>query len=162
VALARKALPPHAERALSWGVILGDALMPRRVPLIEIVALFFLAIASFSCGGSHSSTPTPPTTVAAAPNAPPPPAPPGAGPVPASCANPPVGGGTCGSRPNPILKSTLVEALDEVRAEKDIFYPDGATIRYLDRARAKLVAALDARGVCGVFDFGDGSGFEIY
>jgi hypothetical protein len=61
-----------------------------------------------------------------------------------------------------LLKNVLVQAIDDVRAEKGLFYPDGATIRYLDRARDKLIAALDSRGVCGVFDMGDGAGFEMY
>jgi hypothetical protein len=46
--------------------------------------------------------------------------------------------------------------------QSDIFYPNGVTIRYLDKAREQLIHALDARGMCGIFDWGDGTGNELY
>jgi hypothetical protein len=82
--------------------------------------------------------------------------------LPKSCTNLPTSGGTCGSRPNPLLASAIAGAEDHVRGQADIFYPDHVTIRYLDKARAQLLDALDAKGMCGVFDFGDGTGNEMY
>jgi hypothetical protein len=128
---------------------------------IRAVALLLALLAPLvSCGhGSEPPTSVPSSTPAPAPS--PTPTPGGAF-QPKSCASPPVGGGSCGTRPTGLLKPLLAQAIDEVRAQKDIFYPDGATIRYLDKARSALLEALDTRGLCGVFDFGDGAGFELY
>jgi hypothetical protein len=125
-----------------------------------VALLVALAAPLVSCGhGSEPPTSVPSSTPAPAPS----PTPSSGGAFqPKSCANPPVGGGSCGTRPSGLLKPLLAQAIDDVRAQKDIFYPDGTTIRYLDKARSALLAALDARGLCGVFDFGDGAGFELY
>lgn len=68
----------------------------------------------------------------------------------------------CGSRPDPQLKSELVAALNRVRGIRDLYYPDGVMIRYLDRFRRELVDGLDALGVCAIFDYGNRVGDEIY
>jgi hypothetical protein len=121
------------------------------------------AMAFVSCGGSNSSSnPNPPTTLTPAPA----PSPtPGAIPgtvTPKSCGGPAPSGGHCGTRPDPQLAHVLAQATDEVKNQKDLFYPDGITIRHLTRYRAAIVAALDARGICAIWDFGNRIGDNLY
>ena len=128
------------------------------------VLCFVGALSFVSCGSDNSSNPTPPTTVAPAPApSPTPSATPTPGTVtPRSCAGPAPSGGVCGYRPDPQLRTILSQAEDEVRNQKDLFYPDGVTIRYLTRYRAAILVALDARGICGIWDFGNEIGDNLY
>ena len=121
------------------------------------------ALAFGSCGSSPTTSPTPPTTQPAPAPSPTPTPPSGSGPQPKSCGTgAPTGGTSCGYRPDPQLATVLTQSLDEVRSQKDIFYPDRQTIRYIDKFRAALVTALDNRGICGIFDFGNGIADNIY
>ncbi len=122
------------------------------------------ALSLLSCGGNdRPASPTPPTTTSPAPApSPTPSATPTPTVAPRSCGGPAPSGGQCGSRPDPQLSNVLAQAFDEVRAQRDIFYPDGVTIRHLDKFRAATVAALDARGICGIFDFGNRIGDNLY
>src|SRR5262249_53764877 len=86
----------------------------------------------------------------------------GSGSLPRSCGGPPPTGTTCGFRPDPQLATVLAQSLDEVHNHSDIFYPDQVTIRNVDKFRATLVTALDNRGICGIFDFGNGIADNIY
>ncbi len=122
------------------------------------------ALTILSCGGNDQpSNPTPPTTTspAPAPSPTPTPTPTPSNPSAASraCSGSPATGSInqCGRRPDPQLQSTLNRVLDGVRAQRDIFYSDGRTIRYLDRFREAVVQGLDAEGICGIFDYGDNS-----
>ncbi len=132
---------------------------------LAVVACVSGALSFLSCGGGdRAANPSPPTTLSPAPAPGPTPSTtptPGAT-SPKSCGGPAPTGGPCGSRPDPQLATVLAQAFDEVRGHSDIFYPDGVTIRYLDKARAQLIAALDARGICGIFDYGNQTGDEIY
>jgi hypothetical protein len=125
-----------------------------------------IALPLFSaCGSSPSTLPnvSPTTTLAAAPTPAPSPTP--AGPtLGRSCAGPPPVGriGNCARRTNPQLKSELGAALDHVRGIRDIYYPDGVTIRDLGRFRKEVVNALDSAGVCAIFDYGNRVGDELY
>jgi len=62
-----------------------------------------------------------------------------------------------------VLRAQLEAAFDSAYAlGPEVFYEDGRTIRYVDRFREVVLSSLDAQGVCGVFDFGNGMGDEIY
>jgi hypothetical protein len=125
-----------------------------------IVLQVALVAPFLSCG--HSNNPptgvTPSSTLAPAPSPTPTPTPS----VATSCANLPTTSGACGSRPDPQLATAIAQAEDFVKNQTDIFYPDGVTVRYLDKARAQLLYALDTKGICGIFDFGDGTGNEMW
>lgn len=126
------------------------------IPLV----LPFLGIVMFSsCGGGDPAGPTPPTTQPPAGPTPTPSPTPSGPVVPSSCSGPPPTGslGNCGVRRDPQLHSELRSVIDGVKAQRDIFYADGVTIRYLDRYRKAVVEGLDARGLCGVWDYGDGA-----
>ena len=122
------------------------------------------ALSFLSCGGDDQpANPTPPTTQSPAPAPSPTPS---ATPTPSNpsaasraCSGPPATGSlnACGRRSDPQLLATLSRVLDGVRGQRDLFYPDGRTIRYLDRFREAVVAGLDAQGICGIFDYGDNS-----
>src|SRR5262245_14394715 len=133
--------------------------MTRPVAILCVVGAVSLA----ACGASDKQGANPsPTTLAPAPTpTPTPTATPG--PVtPRSCGGPAPSGGICGIRPDPQLRTLLSQAEDEVRNQKDLFYPDGITIRYLTRYRAAILAALDSRGICGMWDYGNGIGDNLY
>lgn len=118
------------------------------------------ALSLLSCGGSDApANPTPPTTTSPAPAPSPTPS---ATPTPGvarSCSGPPATGSlnNCGRRPDPQIQLQLSQVLDVVRGQRDIFYPDGVTIRYVDRYRKAVVEGLDAKGICAIFDYGDNS-----
>ncbi len=116
-----------------------------------------------SCGGDKPSNPSPPTTLSPAPAPSPTPTP---TPTPAtarSCATGvPTGSGACGYRPDPQLSHDLAAVFDHVKGQKDLFYPDGKTIRYMDRFRAAVIEGLDARGLCGVWDYGNRIADNLY
>lgn len=124
------------------------------------------ALAFTSCGSDKPASPTPPTTQPA-PAPSPTPTPTATPSVSQACAGAPATGSpkVCWRRPDPQLLSQLGQVLDGVRAQKDIFYPNGVTIRYLARFRQAVIDGLDARGLCGIFDYGDnaaGPGDELY
>jgi len=130
-----------------------------------VALVFGGALAFTSCGSDKPANPTPPTTQPApAPSPTPTPTPTGGPGALRSCGGPPPTGSVnnCGFRPDPQLARVLAQSLDEVHNHKDIFYPDGVTIRYLDKFRQTLVTALDNREVCGIFDYGNRIGDEIY
>ena len=137
------------------------------------VALIAVGVACVSCGGgdSPSSTPVAPTstpTVAPAPTPTPTPTPTPSveSPVlPQSCegAAPTGNPNGCRERSTPVLREQFQAALDRAAARgTEIFYEDGRTIRYLDRFREEVLSGLDDQGICGMFDFGNIMGDEIY
>jgi hypothetical protein len=131
----------------------------RRIGSFVVTSCFLLGIGS--CGGGNEPTnPSTPSPTVPAPT-PTPTATPPAPSTSSSCATPapPAGAGHCGTRPDPLLISQMEQTLDQVRGQADIFYPNGVTIRYIDKYRKAVIEGLDARGLCGVFDYGDnGSG----
>jgi hypothetical protein len=129
---------------------------------VAIVLCVVGAVSFPSCGGDKSTNPSPPTTLSPAPAPSPTPTPTPGSVTPNSCSGPLPAPGPCGVRPDPQLRSALAQAEEEVKRQKDLFYPDGVTIRYLSRYRAALVAALDARGLCGVWDYGNAIGDNLY
>jgi hypothetical protein len=120
------------------------------------------AVSFVSCGSDKSSNPSPPTTLSPAPAPSPTPTPTPGTVTPASCTSPVPAPGHCGFRPDPQLSRDLAQVFDHIKNQKDLFYPDGVTIRYLDRFRAAVIEGLDARGLCGIWDFGNRIGDNLY
>jgi hypothetical protein len=130
---------------------------------VAIILCAVGAVSFGSCGSDNPSNPSPPTTLSPAPAPSPTPTP---TPTPAtarSCSTGiPTGGSACGFRPDPQLSRDLAQVFDHVKNQKDLFYPDGVTIRYMDRFRAAVIEGLDAKGLCGIWDYGNGIADNLY
>jgi hypothetical protein len=129
---------------------------------VAIVLCVVGAVSFPSCGSDKSSNPSPPTTLSPAPAPSPTPTPTPGSVSPRSCGSAVPNPGHCGVRPDPQLSRDLAQVFDHVKNQKDLFYPDGVTIRYMDRFRAAVIEGLDARGLCGIWDFGNAIGDNLY
>jgi hypothetical protein len=129
-----------------------------------LVAASVAVLTVSACGGGKPSDPGPnpsatptPTTTTTRPAAPSPTPTPIASA--ASCNGPaPTGSlNNCAYRPDGQLRKQVELMFEEVRNQKDLFYPNSPHVRYMDKMRAAVLASLDRQGICAIWDYGDGA-----
>ena len=137
--------------------------MGSRLGVLAVV--LFIVGGAIGCGGSHATTPDSGGGVTVTPTPTPTPKPsPSAPPISAACqlTAPTV---DCGARPTgpQELAPALQAGVDAAVMTAGVMYPEVSNRIYdLPQFRAKVIDSLTAAGLCAAFDYGDGSGNEIY